>query len=81
MIHFVVVVVAIVKEIVNAIVKGGVVPALIKHLQSPAENNYVQKSLPFVHEVEKGSSFTLGVLAVKVTSLPPFLYSIIVQIC
>lgn len=57
------------EEIVNVIVEGGAVPALIKHLQPPAENNYVQKPLPFVHEVEKGSSFTLGVLAVKMFAL------------
>jgi hypothetical protein len=47
----------------------------------PAENDYVQKSLPFEHEAEKGSAFALGLLPVKVTSLPPFLYSIIVQFC
>jgi len=28
----------------------------------PVENDYVQKPLPFEHEVEKGSAFALGLL-------------------
>jgi len=60
---------AIVEEIVNVIVEGGAVSALIKHLQSPTENDCVQKPLPFEHEVEKGSAFALGLLAVKVFTI------------
>ncbi|XLR07169.1 hypothetical protein S83_035107, partial [Arachis hypogaea] len=38
------------------------------HLQAPpvTEEDLVQKLLPFKHEVEKGSTFALGLLAVKV---------------
>lgn len=63
--------VAFAEELVNVIVEGGAIPALIKHLQAPPlpENDRVQKPLPFEHEVEKGSAFALGLLAVKVTSL------------
>lgn len=48
------------------IVEGGAVPALVKHLQAPpfAEGDLVPK--PYEHEVEKGSAFALGLLAVKV---------------
>jgi len=58
--------IAIVEEIVNVIVEGGAVPSLIKHLQPPTQNDSIQKPLPFEHEVEKGSAFALGLLAVKV---------------
>ncbi|KAK9287751.1 hypothetical protein L1049_016191 [Liquidambar formosana] len=54
------------EEVVNVIVDGGAVPALVKHLQSPpltSENERGAK--PFEHEVEKGSAFALGLLAVK----------------
>ncbi|XP_059632536.1 ARM REPEAT PROTEIN INTERACTING WITH ABF2 [Cornus florida] len=52
------------EEVVNVIVDGGAVPALVKHLQAPpSEGDGVPK--PFEHEVEKGSAFTLGLLAVK----------------
>ncbi len=54
------------EEVVNVIVEGGAIPALIKHLQAPPVTDCVQKPLPFEHEVEKGSAFALGLLAVKV---------------
>lgn len=50
------------------IVEGGAVPALIKHLQPPPLPEHGAPK-PFEHEVEKGSAFALGLLAVKVTSL------------
>ncbi|PNX97859.1 arm repeat protein interacting with abf2-like protein, partial [Trifolium pratense] len=53
------------EEVVNVIVEGGAIPALIKHLQAPPVNDCVPKPLPFEHEVEKGSAFALGLLAVK----------------
>ncbi|XP_027367888.1 ARM REPEAT PROTEIN INTERACTING WITH ABF2-like [Abrus precatorius] len=53
------------EEVVNVIVEGGAVPALVKHLQAPPLSDRVQKPLPFEHEVEKGSAFALGLLAVK----------------
>ena len=59
------------EEVVNVIVEGGAIPALVQHLQAPpvAEEDLVQKPFPFEHEVEKGSAFALGLLAVKVASL------------
>uniref|UniRef100_A0A5B6YH22 Putative ARM REPEAT PROTEIN INTERACTING WITH ABF2 n=1 Tax=Davidia involucrata TaxID=16924 RepID=A0A5B6YH22_DAVIN len=52
------------EEVVNVIVDGGAVPALVKHLQAPpCESDHSSK--PFEHEVEKGSAFALGLLAVK----------------
>ncbi|XP_043692076.1 ARM REPEAT PROTEIN INTERACTING WITH ABF2-like isoform X2 [Telopea speciosissima] len=54
------------EEVVNAIVDGGAVPALVRHLQAPppsGDGDSDQK--PFEHEVEKGSAFALGLLAVK----------------
>ncbi|XP_057959325.1 ARM REPEAT PROTEIN INTERACTING WITH ABF2 isoform X2 [Malania oleifera] len=54
------------EDIVNVIVDGGAVPALVKHLQAPAPLNDCDRSpKPFEHEVEKGSAFALGLLAVK----------------
>ncbi|XP_020233914.1 ARM REPEAT PROTEIN INTERACTING WITH ABF2 [Cajanus cajan] len=53
------------EEVVNVIVEGGAIPALVKHLQAPPLSDRVQKPLPFEHEVEKGSAFALGLLAVK----------------
>ncbi|XP_008812798.2 ARM REPEAT PROTEIN INTERACTING WITH ABF2-like [Phoenix dactylifera] len=57
------------EEVVNVIVEGGAVPALAKHLQEPPpllprEGN-AGGDRPFEHEVEKGSAFALGLLAVK----------------
>ncbi|XP_068662768.1 ARM REPEAT PROTEIN INTERACTING WITH ABF2-like [Aristolochia californica] len=54
------------EELVNVIVEAGAVPALVKHLQAPpvlSESDGGQR--PFEHEVEKGSAFALGLLAVK----------------
>ncbi|KAA8548612.1 hypothetical protein F0562_000296 [Nyssa sinensis] len=52
------------EEVVNVIVDGGAVPALVKHLQEPpCEGGHSPK--PFEHEVEKGSAFALGLLSVK----------------
>ncbi|WOL06744.1 ARM REPEAT PROTEIN INTERACTING WITH ABF2 [Canna indica] len=58
------------EEVVNAIVEGGAVPALVKHLQEPPsvltrEGSAAGGDRPFEHEVEKGSAFALGLLAVK----------------
>jgi len=52
------------EDIVNLIVESGVVPALVRHLQAP-EWNEVAEPRPYEHEVEKGSAFTLGLLAIK----------------
>lgn len=48
------------------IVEGGAVPALVKHLQAPPIVEGDRSPKPFEHEVEKGSAFALGLLAVKV---------------
>ncbi|KAG4403994.1 hypothetical protein AAZX31_01G224500 [Glycine max] len=55
------------EEVVNVIVEGGAIPALVKHLQAPplAESDRLPRPMPFEHEVEKGSAFALGLLAVK----------------
>ncbi|CAA6669036.1 unnamed protein product [Spirodela intermedia] len=53
------------EEMVNAIVDGGAVPALVRHLQAPPVEAGGGCSRPFEHEVEKGSAFALGLLAVK----------------
>ncbi|KAJ6431390.1 hypothetical protein OIU84_018804 [Salix udensis] len=54
------------EEVVNLIVEGGAVPALVKHLQVPPSSEIDHdNSKPFEHEVEKGSAFALGLLAVK----------------
>ena len=58
----------------NVIVEGGAIPALVKHLQAPPLVDRVEKPLPFEHEVEKGSAFALGLLAVKVISFPSNCY-------
>lgn len=55
------------EEVVNAIVEGGAVPALVRHLEEPAAAAQEDQQLrPFEHEVEKGAAFALGLLAVKV---------------
>ncbi|XP_027115643.1 ARM REPEAT PROTEIN INTERACTING WITH ABF2 [Coffea eugenioides] len=54
------------EEIVNVIVDCGAVPALVRHLQAPPpvrEGDSAPR--PYEHEVEKGSAFTLGLLAIK----------------
>ena len=55
----------------NVIVEGGAVPALVKHLQAPTSpsGEVDRNTRPFEHEVEKGSTFALGLLAVKVIYL------------
>ncbi|KAL7200680.1 hypothetical protein ACSBR1_032580 [Camellia fascicularis] len=54
------------EEIVNVIVDCGAVPALVRHLQAPPSSREGDTdSKPHEHEVEKGSAFTLGLLAVK----------------
>ncbi|XP_022738667.1 ARM REPEAT PROTEIN INTERACTING WITH ABF2-like isoform X2 [Durio zibethinus] len=53
------------EEVVNVIVEGGAVPALVKHLQAPPYDDGDRSPKPFEHEVEKGSAFALGLLAVK----------------
>ncbi|KAF5941738.1 hypothetical protein HYC85_019380 [Camellia sinensis] len=53
------------EEVVNVIVDGGAVPALVKHLQAPPLSEGDLSPKPFEHEVEKGSAFALGLLAVK----------------
>ncbi|XP_060181349.1 ARM REPEAT PROTEIN INTERACTING WITH ABF2-like isoform X1 [Lycium barbarum] len=54
------------EEFVNVIVDCGAVPALVKHLQPPPHGGEGEGSyMPYEHEVEKGSAFTLGLLAIK----------------
>uniref|UniRef100_A0A3Q7H5S6 BTB domain-containing protein n=1 Tax=Solanum lycopersicum TaxID=4081 RepID=A0A3Q7H5S6_SOLLC len=54
------------EEIVNVVVDCGAVPALVKHLQVPSLGNQGDGGqMPYEHEVEKGSAFTLGLLAIK----------------
>ncbi|KAK3027242.1 hypothetical protein RJ639_041660 [Escallonia herrerae] len=56
------------EEVVNVIVEGDAVPALVKHLQAPRQLIEGEEgSKPYEHEVEKGSAFALGLLAVKVS--------------
>lgn len=55
------------EDIVNVIVDSGAVPALVRHLEAPSQSREIESGLrPYEHEVEKGSAFTLGLLAVKV---------------
>lgn len=58
----------IAEDIVNLIVESGAVPALVRHLQAPQSKEVVEPK-PYEHEVEKGSAFTLGLLAIKVVIL------------
>ncbi|KAF8401677.1 hypothetical protein HHK36_012623 [Tetracentron sinense] len=54
------------EEVVNVIVDGGSVTALVRHLQAPPPLREGEEGpKPFEHEVEKGSAFALGLLAVK----------------
>ncbi|KAF3336904.1 ARM REPEAT PROTEIN INTERACTING WITH ABF2-like protein [Carex littledalei] len=57
------------EEVVNMIVEAGAVPALVKHLGEPSsltmEESGDRGERPCEHEVEKGSAFALGLLAVK----------------
>ncbi|GJM88506.1 hypothetical protein PR202_ga04577 [Eleusine coracana subsp. coracana] len=55
------------EDVVNVIVEGGAVPALVRHLGEPeAVAAKQEQQRPFEHEVEKGAAFALGLLAVKV---------------
>ncbi|KAI3665179.1 hypothetical protein L6452_43802 [Arctium lappa] len=55
-----------VEDIVNLIVESGVVPLLVQHLQEPQLSKEAVTGLRlYEHEVEKGSAFTLGLLAIK----------------
>ncbi|KAE9460608.1 hypothetical protein C3L33_07506, partial [Rhododendron williamsianum] len=56
------------EEIVNLIVDCGAVAPLVRHLQAPSSST---GSKPYEHEVEKGSAFTLGLLAVKSVQWAP----------
>lgn len=59
---------SVAEEIVNVVVDCGAVPALVKHLQVPSLGNQGDGGqMPYEHEVEKGSAFTLGLLAIKVS--------------
>ncbi|KVH94409.1 Armadillo [Cynara cardunculus var. scolymus] len=54
------------EDIVNLIVESGAVPVLVQHLQEPQLVKEAVAGLrPYEHEVEKGSAFTLGLLAIK----------------
>ncbi|GAA0161388.1 hypothetical protein LIER_17716 [Lithospermum erythrorhizon] len=54
------------EEEVNMIVDCGAVPALVRHLRVPPPVREGEHGpIPFEHEVEKGSAFTLGLLAIK----------------
>jgi hypothetical protein len=66
----------VVEDIVNLIVESGAVPALVRHLQA-SQSKEVAEPRPYEHEVEKGSAFTLGLLAIKVL----FHYSLAVSHC
>lgn len=56
------------EEMVDLIVDCGAVPVLVRHLQVPPPLVKKDDGSPksFEHEVEKGSAFALGLLAVKV---------------
>jgi hypothetical protein len=57
------------EEVENMIVEARAVPALVKHLGEPCsltmEASGERDERPYEHEVEKGSAFALGLLAVK----------------
>ncbi|KAL3531345.1 hypothetical protein ACH5RR_010667 [Cinchona calisaya] len=55
------------EDIVNVIVDCGAVSALVRHLQAPPplRDGGDGGPRPYEHEVEKGSAFTLGLLAIK----------------
>ncbi|KAJ9543307.1 hypothetical protein OSB04_023014 [Centaurea solstitialis] len=54
------------EDIVNLIVESGAVSVLVQHLQEPqSPKEAVTGVRPYEHEVEKGSAFTLGLLAIK----------------
>ncbi|XP_031101251.1 ARM REPEAT PROTEIN INTERACTING WITH ABF2-like [Ipomoea triloba] len=54
------------EEFVNVIVECGAVPALVRNLLPPVpEGERDSGPIQYEHEVEKGSAFTLGLLAIK----------------
>jgi hypothetical protein len=55
-----------VEEVVDTIVDCGAVPALLVHLQTPPPLRGENGPKLYEHEVEKGSAYALGLLAVKV---------------
>lgn len=58
----------------NVIVDCGAVPALVRQLQAPPPlSEGDSEPRPYEHEVEKGSAFTLGLLAIKVSDELVFL--------
>lgn len=59
------------EDMVNVIVDCAAVPVLVKHLQAPPLPGREGEGGPrlYEHEVEKGSAFTLGLLAIKVTTV------------
>ena len=59
------------EEIVDVIVDCGAVSVLVKHLQAPPARDCDDAPRPYEHEVEKGSAFSLGLLAVKVIQYVP----------
>lgn len=60
------------EDMVNLIVDCAAVPVLVKHLQAPPPppppmgRDGEGGPRSYEHEVEKGSAFTLGLLAIKV---------------
>ncbi|KAL0435740.1 UNVERIFIED_CONTAM: arm repeat protein interacting with a [Sesamum radiatum] len=55
------------EDIVNVIVDCGAVQSLVRHLQAPPPMREGDSGpRPYEHEVEKGSAFALGLLAIKV---------------
>lgn len=59
------------EDIVNVIVDCAAVPSLVRHLQAPPPLREGDTDpMPYEHEVEKASAFTLGLLAIKVIALP-----------
>ncbi|XP_019197531.1 PREDICTED: ARM REPEAT PROTEIN INTERACTING WITH ABF2-like [Ipomoea nil] len=54
------------EEFVNVIVECGAVPGLVRNLLPPVPAGERDSGpIPYEHEVEKGSAFTLGLLAIK----------------
>ncbi|KAK4407138.1 arm repeat protein interacting with a [Sesamum angolense] len=54
------------EDIVNVIVDCGAIPSLVRHLQAPPPVREGDSGpRPYEHEVEKGSAFALGLLAIK----------------
>ncbi|KAL0459533.1 UNVERIFIED_CONTAM: arm repeat protein interacting with a [Sesamum latifolium] len=59
------------EDVVNVIVDCGAVQSLVRRLQAPPPIREDDRGRrPYEHEVEKGSAFALGLLAIKVIALP-----------